>query len=97
MHVIISDRAIADLRNIVDFVARSSQEAAERLLDELVSEATAIGAHPEAFAAVEGVRSLIRRKNVRTWAIFYRVLATHVEVIRIAHGGRNLRWLQLDR
>jgi plasmid stabilization system protein ParE len=97
VHVIISSRARADLRSITKFVAASSPEAAERLLDELIDEALAIGAQPTTYAVIPNFRrATVRRKMVREWAILYRLRADYVDIARILQGRRDLGRVRLD-
>lgn len=91
MHVIISDEALEDLDAIWDFVAKSSIPAADRLLSELIDRCYRLEERPSRFSIVPGFeRDAVRRCNVRSWAIFFAVRETHVEVLHILQGRRDL-------
>lgn len=96
VHVVFSDEALQDLREHWIFVARSSHEAADRLVEELIDRSQELSTMAERFRKVPRPAGReLRRRNVRTWAIFYRITPTHVEIVRIVHGGRNLDGLRL--
>ena len=98
MHVIFSDQSLDDLREIFAFVSDSSDAAAERLILELVRRSEELSESSRLYGIVDGYESLgIRRRNVRTWAIFYRERETFVDIVRIVHGGRDIAQLNLGR
>ena len=98
MHAIFSDRSLDDLREIHDFVSRSSEAAADLLIDELITRSEELPLIRRHYAVVEGYeREGVRRRNVRTWAIFYRENYSYVDIIRIVHGGRDVDELNLGR
>jgi len=96
VHVVLTDAAITDLDEIWDFVSESSPESADKLLHELIDFGLSLGQFPSRYAVVPGdMRADVRRANFRSWALFFRVFSTHVEVLRIVHCGRNLDSLRL--
>jgi plasmid stabilization system protein ParE len=98
VHAIFSDRSLDDLREIHEFVSRSSEAAADQLIDELIKRSEELPSIKRHYAFVERFeREGIRRRNVRTWAIFYRERDTYVDIIRIVHGGRDISALNLGR
>lgn len=87
MHVIITDDAIDGLSAIVDFVAQRDPHAAARLGNELIDACLDIGELPRRFHitdVVDGVE--YRRRNVRTWAIVFRIDEDAVRVATIGSG-----------
>jgi plasmid stabilization system protein ParE len=98
VHAIFSDRSLEDLREIYQFVSRSSEAAADRLIDELIMRSEELPRIRRQYAVVEGYeREGVRRRNIRTWAIFYRERDAYVDIIRIVHGGRDVNELNLGR
>ena len=96
VHVVFSQPALDDLSSIWDFVAESSQDAAGDLIRELVDAGQELSELAERFPISSDVRHAgTRRRNVRTWAILYWVAPTHVEILRIVHGGRDLGRLRI--
>ena len=85
MHVLFSDESLQDLRDIWSFVRESSD-----LVVELIERAHTLREmplrHPE-IAELKG--SGVRRLNVRTWSILYRVRADYIDIVRVVHGGRD--------
>ena len=94
MHVIISEEALDDLGEIWDFVGGSSVAAANELVEELVERALRLDENPHLYAIVWWLEEHgVRRMNVRSWAIFYRILPSHIDVARIVHGGMRMEKL----
>jgi plasmid stabilization system protein ParE len=90
VHVFISDDARADLGEIWDFLAQSSIEAADRVTEELIGRALAIGHAPYAAPVMAGrERHRTRRVNVRSWGILYEISAEGVEVLNFVQGRNN--------
>jgi toxin ParE1/3/4 len=89
--VTITDRAFSDLEDLWGFVAEVNPDAASRMLDALVEHGLALGEFPRSHPVhrvVEGTE--VRRLNVGEQAIFYAVHESHVEVLRILDGRRDL-------
>ena len=90
MHVLFSDESLQDLRDIWNFVRESSEVSADNLVVALIERAHTLREmplrHPE-IAELKG--SGVRRLNVRTWSILYRVRADYIDVVRVVHGGRD--------
>jgi plasmid stabilization system protein ParE len=87
VHVVISEPAIDDLGAIVAFVAQRDREAAARLGHELVDACLDIGELPARFHVSEVVDGVeFRRRNVRTWAILFRIDEDAVRIVTIRSG-----------
>ncbi len=89
MHVFITDDAQGDLLNDWRFVAESSVESADRLVEELIERALKCGDYPLS-APVLG-RTNLRRINFRSWAILYEIVGNQVEILRFIQGRGNPR------
>jgi len=94
--VLISEVALRDVEDIWAFVSLGSPESANVLMRLLLERAFSLGQFPNAGAPVAGHPGT-RRVMLRTWAIFYEVAPSRVEVLRIVHGGRDVAALQLGR
>src|SRR5688572_6857239 len=74
------------------------RQTADRLIDELIMRSEELPRIRRQYAVVEGYeREGVRRRNIRTWAIFYRERDAYVDIIRIVHGGRDVNELNLGR
>jgi plasmid stabilization system protein ParE len=94
--VLISEAALRDVEEIWTFVSLESPGSATTLIRLLLERAFSLGEFPNAGSRVAGHPGT-RRVMVRTWAIFYEVAPSQVEVVRIAHGGRDVTALRLRR
>ncbi len=95
--VILSPLALADLEEIVRYIARDDPAAAGRLGNRLLDEAESLTQLPYRGGSVRrrpGVRKLLHPP----YLIFYRVNepARSVEVLRFWHGARDERSERLD-
>ncbi len=89
-HVVFSDLSLTDVEQAWDFLAERSQEAATRMVEGLIAYCLRLGEFPYAHPVQPGISGLgVRRAVYRGWAILYQVHVTHVEVIRVVHGGRD--------
>ena len=88
--VLIADSAIADLKEIVEFVAADNPEAAIRLGEKLLGHALSLGSLPERFPFYDRRRE-IRKMPVSPFLIYYRVdeEASVVNILHFWHGARR--------
>ena len=94
--VIYSEAALADLEQIIAFIARDNAEAAEKFANRLVDLAESLRSMPERGRPVKkwpGVRVLV----LAPYLIFYRFEreADTVEILRFWHGARDPLSLEL--
>ena len=96
--VILSDRFLSDLKEIVDELSgRAGVEVAQRIGNELLDRAQEAGRNPWIGQAVKkrpGARKFLRY----SYLIFYDVdeTAKTVGVLRVWHGARDPKTLRLD-
>ncbi|WP_280549326.1 MULTISPECIES: type II toxin-antitoxin system RelE/ParE family toxin [unclassified Halomonas] len=78
------DDAIADLADIVSFIAEESPAAARRLKARLESAPLPLSEHPYLYPSgrVSGTRDLVAHPN---YLIVYRVTEVRVEVVAVVH------------
>lgn len=84
-----TERAVADLRAIADYIPADNPAAAERWVDRLIAKAEAAARLPMAGRVVpEKGRSDIREVILRTYRIVYRVREESILVLTVFEGHR---------
>jgi plasmid stabilization system protein ParE len=94
--VLISEAALRDIEDIWAFVSIESPESATALMRLLLERAFSLKEFPNSGSSIPGHPGT-RRVMVRTWAIFYEVVPSHVEVVRMVHGNLDVAALRLRR
>lgn len=94
--VIFTEAAIADLEQIVRYIARDDPPAAERMGTRLLDQAETLHALPHRGKAIR-LREGVRRLVVPPYLLLYRVIESNgsVEVLRFWHGARDQQDLTL--
>ena len=90
--IIITDRALSDLREIRDYIAKRSPENAARFLSKLVTRLDQIERSPESFAEAPEdplVPYTLRQYVVKPYRILYRVEGRIVQILHVRHGARR--------
>jgi addiction module RelE/StbE family toxin len=83
-----------DLLEIFDYIARDSQNAAGRLLDEIDKKVTNLSKHPEIGKIPQD--SILKSKGYRyliigNYLVFYRVKDKIIVIHRVLHSKREYR------
>ena len=88
--VLIADSAIADLKEIVEFVAEDNPEAATRLGEKLLARALTLATLPERFPFHDRRRG-IRKMPVSPFLIYYKSdkETSVVNILHFWHGARR--------
>jgi addiction module RelE/StbE family toxin len=89
--LLITERAVADLTEIRDYIAVRSPSNAVKFLEKLLSKFDLIEALPETFAKAPEDKSVpytLRQFIVKPYRILYRVVDDRVEIIHIRHAAR---------
>ena len=88
--VLIAESAIADLKEIVEFVAQDNSEAARRLGNKLVAQAMSLATMPQRFP-VHDQRRGIRKMPLPPFLIFYTCDESRsvVNILHFWHGARR--------
>jgi toxin ParE1/3/4 len=88
--VLIADSAIADLKEIVEFVAQDNPDAALRLGEKLVDRASSLSTMPQRFPFHDR-RRRIRKMLVPPFLIFYTCdeAGGVVNILHFWHGARR--------
>jgi toxin ParE1/3/4 len=88
--VVFSPEAEADLDDIAAYIAADNPERALTFAQELRGRCLQLAQMPEAFPVVSRYEAKgYRRRVVRNYLIFYRIVADTVEIVRILHGARD--------
>lgn len=88
--VILSELAESDLTDIWIFVAQDNPEAADRLIDQIYEKCQFLVGSPKAGRQRPELDLSIRSFTVGSYLIFYREVATGIEVARVLHGRRDI-------
>jgi plasmid stabilization system protein ParE len=93
--VLITDHAVIDLREIVEFVALDDPRAAVKLGEKLIGKALSLSSLPERFPVHDGDRK-IRMMPVSPYLVFYTcdVGSSLVHILHFWHGARD--WPEFD-
>lgn len=88
--VLITDSALADLREIVEFIGQDDPQAAERMGGRLISRVLALTSMPERHTLHDAARS-IRKFAVRPFLVFYHCDhdSQTVNILHFWHGARQ--------
>jgi plasmid stabilization system protein ParE len=88
--VLIAERALADLKEIVEFVAADNREAAIRLGERLVAHALSLATMPQRFPFHDKRRG-IRKMPLPPFLVFYVCddSASIVNIVHFWHGARR--------
>ena len=91
-----TSRALADLDEIWTFVAQESEYAADLLMEEFSAALERVLLFPHSTPVLRRLAPrTVRRVNVRSWAVLYRLEGDAVLVLRVVHGGRDMRRFEL--
>lgn len=83
-------RARQDLLDIWSYIARDDPAAADRLLDRIDEKCSVLAGNPQLGPERSDIRPGLRYFVVRRYLILYRAVEGGIEVVRVAHGARDL-------
>lgn len=88
--VLITDSALADLREIVEFIAQDDPQAAERMGNRLITRVMDLARMPERHSHHDAIRG-IRKFPVLPYLVFYHCdsAAQTVSILHFWHGARQ--------
>lgn len=89
MKVALTSDALADLKEIGQWIALANPRRARSFVKELRGASTSLGRHPQRFPVALSAGSSIRKRSYHGYLIFYRIEAEAVQVLRIVHGSRD--------
>ncbi len=90
---IISPEASQDLSEIINYFASKNIDAGERFVDEFDKKCKYLANFPNMGRSYENIKSNLRGVPLDDYIIFYRVINSEVEIMRVISGYRNLESL----
>jgi toxin ParE1/3/4 len=92
--IVWTDLAASDLENLHTYIARDSQQYADRFIDRLITSIEQLAKFPEmGRLAPESPEENIREVIFRNYRVFYRPEVDRILVLAVIHGGRDLSQL----
>ncbi|HZL12599.1 MAG TPA: type II toxin-antitoxin system RelE/ParE family toxin [Verrucomicrobiae bacterium] len=85
----VSDVARSDLDEIWLYIAQDNLDAADKLIDALVSRFPKLAAMPLIGRQREELLPRLRSFPVARYVIFYRPIENGIEIVRVLHGARD--------
>jgi toxin ParE1/3/4 len=85
--------ARADLEDIWAYIAKDSESAADRLIDQIHERCVVFASQPEAATPADRFQAGLRYFAVGNYVVFYRAEQDGILLIRVLHGARNLEEL----
>ena len=79
-----------DLQEIWLHIAQDNLKAADKLLDRIEAQCELLAIHPQLGPAREDIAKGLRYHPLANYLILYRAIAQGVEIVRVAHGARNI-------
>lgn len=90
MKLVLSPKAVEDLEEIGDFIARDNPERALSFVEEIEQHCDKVAETPQAFPEREDIAPSMRMAVHGKYLILYRIQSDVVRVERIVHGARRL-------
>ena len=79
-----------DLQEIWLYIAQDKPTAADKLLDRIEAQCELLANHSQLGPAREDIAKSLRYHPLANYLILYRVIPQGVEIVRVAHGARNI-------
>jgi toxin ParE1/3/4 len=90
MRVRLSPRAVTDLDEIGEYIARDNPLRAITFVDELESACRRIAENPQAYPLRSDLAPDLRMAVHTNYLILFRILESEIRIERVLHGARNL-------
>jgi toxin ParE1/3/4 len=91
--LIFSPKAIAELREIGEYIARDNLRAAISVIDKLKKRCQNAVDSPSAGRKRDELQPGLRSLTEGDYVIFYRFLGKDIEIAKVVHGKRNIEKL----
>jgi len=91
--VIRSPLAEEDYREIWRYIAQDNPDAADRVLRRIDEKLLLYADNPLIGTSRESWSPGVRSFPVGNYVVFYRIVAEGIELVRVLHGMRDLKWL----
>lgn len=93
---IISQPAIRDLEEIVDYFSSYSLTKGEQFINNFEAKCKYLANFPNMGKSYEHLKPFIRGLSLSSYIIFYRIIDQRIEIIRVVSGYRDLQSLFLE-
>ena len=93
---IISQPAIKDLEEIIDYFSSRNIEAGERFINEFEKKCKYLANFPNMGRSYDDIKPALRGLPLAGYIIFYRIINDGIEIIRVVSGYRDLESLFLE-
>jgi plasmid stabilization system protein ParE len=93
MRIVLSDRALADLAAIGDWIAEDNPARADSFVQELLDACESLAEFPERYPLLARSKRPLRHRVYGRHLVIYDVTERGVTIITIAHGARDLDML----
>ena len=89
----ISPRAVVDLDEILEFIARDKPQAAVKFVARLKDRCRLLADFPELGTRREDLMAGLRSSSVGNYVIYYRPITARVRIERVLHAARDVESL----
>jgi toxin ParE1/3/4 len=89
----LSAKAQEDLEENWLFIAQDDPDAADNFLDAIEARLIMLATHPDLGTKCEELSPELKRFPIGSFVIFFRKKKTHIEIVRILHGARDIEAL----
>ncbi len=87
---IISQPAIKDLENIVDYFSSRNINAGEKFISQFEKKCQYLAQFPNMGRSYDDLKPSLRGLNLGDYIIFYRIIDDGIEIVRVVSGYRDL-------
>ncbi len=88
--------ALADLRKIYDYIADDNPTKAGEFIETIRKKCHLIAKQPKIGRSRPELHLDLRSFPIKSYVIFYRILADTVEIVNVIHSARDIRSLLSD-
>ncbi len=92
----VSKEAKQDLDDAWFFIAERNPNRADQLLDEIEARFLMLVRFPEIGVSREELAPQLRSFPVSNYLIFYRLIGSSIEIVRVLHGSRDVEQIFRD-
>jgi len=93
MKVVLTQAALADLRDIGHWIALDNPERAVTFVRELGEKCLDLGEHPLLYPLAPEIGQEVRKRRHQRYLILYRIAGSRIEILHVVHGARDYRTL----
>nr|MCM0591918.1 type II toxin-antitoxin system RelE/ParE family toxin [Gloeotrichia echinulata DEX184] len=86
----VTDEAKSDLLEIWLYLSQNNESAADTIITKLTQKFDDLVATPEIGRKRADIAPLIRSFPVGKYLIFYRIIDSGIEIVRVIHGARDI-------